>query len=48
MYLYRTIHQNLNQETALKDLNKLWQTNEAWQKLIKQIENSNQKTDQSF
>ena len=43
MYLYRTIYQDLDQETALKDLNKLWQPNETWQKLIEQIETTNQK-----
>ncbi len=43
MYLYRTIYQDLTQETALKDLKKLWQPNETWQKLIEQIETTNQK-----
>ncbi len=42
MYLYRRIYQDLNQEQAVKDLNKLWQPNETWQKLIQQIETTNQ------
>ena len=40
MYLYRTIYQDLDRETALEDLNKLWQPNETWQKLIEQISSS--------
>lgn len=38
MYLYRTIYQDLDQEVATKDLKKLWQPNETWQKLIEEIE----------
>ncbi|MEM9275301.1 MAG: protein tyrosine phosphatase family protein [Cyanobacteria bacterium P01_F01_bin.143] len=38
MYLYRTIYQGLNQEVATQDLNKLWQPNETWQKLIQEVQ----------
>ena len=40
MYLYRTLYQNVSEETAKQDLNKLWQPNQTWQKLSDRIINS--------
>ena len=37
MYLYRTLYQNVSEETAKQDLNKLWQPNQTWQNLSERI-----------
>ena len=37
MYLYRTLYQDVSEETAKEDLNKLWQPNQTWQKLSDRI-----------
>jgi protein tyrosine phosphatase (PTP) superfamily phosphohydrolase (DUF442 family) len=37
IYLYRLIHQNINEEEARNDLHKLWVPNEIWQKFIQQV-----------
>lgn len=42
MYLFRRIHQGLNDETAKQDLHKIWQPNEVWQKFIQEVLNTYQ------
>lgn len=37
MYLYRRIYENMNDEEAKKDLDRIWQPNETWQKFIEQV-----------
>lgn len=37
MYLYRLIHEHINEEDAKKDLYKIWVPNENWQKFIAQV-----------
>jgi protein tyrosine phosphatase (PTP) superfamily phosphohydrolase (DUF442 family) len=37
VYLYRRIYLGASEEVAKPDLNKLWEPNEVWQKLINQV-----------
>jgi len=39
MYLFRRIHQGLNDEAATQDLHKIWVPNEVWQKFIQEVLN---------
>ncbi|MBU7582998.1 MAG: protein tyrosine phosphatase family protein [Nostoc sp. TH1S01] len=42
MYLFRRIHQGLNDATAEQDLHKIWVPNEVWQKFIQEVLNTYQ------
>ncbi|MGI8504215.1 MAG: protein tyrosine phosphatase family protein [Hassallia sp.] len=37
MYLYRRLHQGINDEDAKNDLQKIWIPNEIWQNFIEQV-----------
>ena len=37
MYLYRCLHQDISDEDAKKDLQKIWIPNEIWQNFIEQV-----------
>lgn len=37
MYLYRRIYEKMSDEEAKKDLDRIWQPNETWQKFIEQV-----------
>lgn len=37
MYLYRLLHEHINEEDAKKDLYKIWVPNENWQKFVAQV-----------
>ncbi|NEQ18993.1 MAG: hypothetical protein F6K28_03300 [Microcoleus sp. SIO2G3] len=37
MYLYRRIHEHMSDEEAKKDLQKIWNPNENWQKFMNQV-----------
>lgn len=37
MYLYRLIHERLNDEQAKKDLHQIWIPNDTWQEFIQQV-----------
>lgn len=37
MYLYRRIHEQMSEEEAKKDLEKIWVPNENWQKFMNQV-----------
>lgn len=39
MYLFRRIHQGVNDEAATQDLHKIWVPNEVWQKFIQEVLN---------
>lgn len=37
MYLYRILHQHVNETAAQKDLQQIWQPNETWQQFIQEV-----------
>ncbi|RUR84097.1 protein tyrosine phosphatase family protein [Chlorogloeopsis fritschii PCC 9212] len=37
MYLYRHLHEGINDEEAKKDLHQIWTPNEIWQRFIEQV-----------
>ena len=37
MYLYRRIHESVNEEQAKRDLHQIWIPNETWQNFIQQV-----------
>lgn len=37
MYLFRIVHQHMNESEARKDLQQIWQPNKTWQQFIQQV-----------